>query len=69
MTISAQNKNYIYDIGWDDNDALGYMLQAMPKAERRMHRMDGGKYMSFADANLFILLHKLGLRGKPHAVD
>lgn len=65
--MSAQNKNYIYDLRWDDFDGIGEMLQAMPKAERRMHRMDGGKYMSFSDANLLILLHKLGLRGKPRA--
>ncbi len=69
MTINGENKNYIYDLTWDDNDNIGRLLQQMPKAAQRMHKMDGGKYMSFADANLMVFLHKLGLRGKPRVSD
>lgn len=65
--IIKSHQDYIYDISMDWDDPLAQMLAAMPKAERRMHRMDGGKYMSFADSNLLVLLHKLGLRGKQRA--
>ena len=59
------NEDYIWDWGWQPDDHLGQFLAQTPVAPKRMHKMDGGKYICRVDQNLLVLLHKLGLRGRP----